>query len=52
MLRLGVLLTLALITGCSRARVTTEIHPNGTFTRTLALTGQDKKNTQGPWVIP
>lgn len=30
---------LACSTGCVRARVTTEIHPDGSFTRTIAMTG-------------
>jgi len=39
----GAVLALALLTGCARARVTTEIHPDGSWTRTLLLTGSEKK---------
>jgi len=38
-----VLATLALATGCSRARVTTEIKANGSWTRTVVLAGQPKQ---------
>jgi hypothetical protein len=38
--------TLALLSGCSRARVTTEIKSGGNWTRTVALTGQEKKEGQ------
>jgi hypothetical protein len=37
---------LALLTGCARARVTTEIKSGGAWTRTVALTGQEKKEGQ------
>ena len=37
---------LALLAGCSRARVTTEVRSGGTFARTIALTGQEKKEGQ------
>ncbi len=33
----------ALLTGCARSRVTTEIKPDGSWVRTLAFTGQEKK---------
>lgn len=36
----------ALLTGCARARVTTEIRPDGSFTRTVLLTGPEKKEGQ------
>jgi hypothetical protein len=39
-------ISLALLAGCSRARVTTEIRSGGTFARTVALTGQEKKEGQ------
>jgi hypothetical protein len=32
-----------LLTGCARARVTTNINSNGSWTRTVAFTGQEKK---------
>jgi hypothetical protein len=34
------------LTGCARARVTTEIRSGGVWTRTIALTGQEKKDGQ------
>src|SRR5258706_605596 len=37
------LLAFALLTGCARARVTTAINSNGSWTRTDAFTGQEKK---------
>jgi hypothetical protein len=37
---------LALLSGCARARVTTEIRSGGAWTRTVALTGQEKKEGQ------
>jgi hypothetical protein len=43
---LPALAALALLTGCSRARVTTEIRSGGAFTRSVALTGQEKKEGQ------
>jgi len=48
-MRIGLTLAIAIafLTGCSRARLITEVHNDGGFTRTLALTGQDKKNSQG-----
>jgi hypothetical protein len=42
----GFVLPLALLTGCARARVTTEIRSGGTWTRTVALSGQEKKEGQ------
>lgn len=33
-----------LLTACARARVTTQIQPDGSWTRTVALTGQQKKD--------
>jgi hypothetical protein len=38
--------SLALLTGCARARVTTEIRNGGAWTRTVALTGLQKKDRQ------
>lgn len=38
-----VIVTLTLLCGCSRARITTEIKPDGSWVRTLALSGQVKK---------
>lgn len=35
-----------LLTGCARARVTTEIDSSGAWTRTVALSGQEKKEGQ------
>lgn len=40
---LAALIGMALLMGCARARVTTEIRPDGTWTRTVLLTGQEKK---------
>ncbi len=37
---------LALLTGCSRALVTTQVSSGGKFTRTISLTGQEKKENQ------
>jgi hypothetical protein len=37
---------LVLLTGCARVRVTTEIKTGGAFTRSVALTGQEKKENQ------
>ena len=34
----------AAFTGCARARVTTEIRPDGSFTRTDTFTGQGKSD--------
>ncbi len=42
----GLIFSLALLTGCARARVTTEIRSGGSWTRTVALTGQEKKEGQ------
>ena len=42
----GLVCSLTLLGGCARARVTTEIHSGGTWTRTVALTGQEKKEGQ------
>ncbi len=42
----GLVCSIALLSGCARARVTTEIHSGGTWTRTVALTGQEKKEGQ------
>jgi len=38
--------SLAFVTGCARARVTTDIQADGSWTRTLLLTGQQKKDPQ------
>ena len=43
LLLLSIGIALALFTACSRASVTTEIRGNGTIVRTLAFSGQDKK---------
>jgi hypothetical protein len=43
---LAVVFSLAILTGCARARVTTEIRSGGSWTRTVALTGQEKKEGQ------
>ncbi len=43
---LAVVFSLALLTGCARARVTTEIRGGGAWTRSVALTGQEKKEGQ------
>jgi hypothetical protein len=37
------LVALLLTTACARARITTTIKPDGSWTRTLAFTGQEKK---------
>jgi hypothetical protein len=42
----GFVFSLALLTGCARGRVTTEIRSGGTVIRTVALTGQEKKEGQ------
>jgi hypothetical protein len=42
----GFIFSLALLTGCARARVTTEIRSGGAVSRTVALTGQEKKEGQ------
>lgn len=34
---------IAFLSACTRARVTTELHSDGTFTRTVVLTGQPKQ---------
>src|SRR5260370_15961642 len=52
------LVALLLTTACARARVTTTIKPDGSWTRTLAFTGQEKKEgnmaptIDDPFVIP
>lgn len=43
---MAVVFSLALLTGCARARITTEIRSGGEWTRTVALTGQQKKDGQ------
>lgn len=43
---LPALAALAVLTGCTRARVTTEIKSGGNFARTVALTGQEPKKDQ------
>ena len=49
---------LTVLSGCARARITTEIKAKGAWTRTLSFTGQEKKEGQmGPslddvFVIP
>ena len=44
---LAVTLTaLVLLSGCARAVVTTNIQPDGAWTRTIVLTGQDRKDIQ------
>lgn len=40
------LLAIALLAGCARARVTTEIRPDGSFSRTVLLSGPEKKEGQ------
>ncbi len=42
----GLCFALALLTGCARSRVTTEIKSGGSWNRTVALTGQEKKEGQ------
>lgn len=42
----AVLPVLAVVTGCARARVTTSIQPDGSWTRTVVLSGQEKKDMQ------
>ncbi len=37
------LAALALLSGCARSRITTDIRANGSWARTVALTGQEKK---------
>jgi hypothetical protein len=39
----GLLSALAFLTGCARAVVTTNIQPDGAWTRTVVFTGQEKK---------
>src|ERR1700722_4124074 len=39
---MALVFSLALLTGCARARVTTEIRSGGAWTRTVALTGLQK----------
>ncbi|HEV2688811.1 MAG TPA: hypothetical protein VGV35_09660 [Bryobacteraceae bacterium] len=49
MRRFGVsigLLAAILLSGCARARITTAIKPDGSWTRTVVLTGQEKKEGQ------
>ena len=43
---LAALTALALLMGCARARVTTEIRPDGSFNRTILLVGPEKKEGQ------
>jgi len=40
---LGVLVAAILLSGCARARVTTHIQSDGSWTRTIALSGQQKR---------
>jgi len=42
----ALVLSLAVLTGCARARVTTKIRSGGAWTRTVALTGQQKSGTE------
>jgi hypothetical protein len=42
----GFVFAFALLTGCARARVATEIQRGGKWTRAVALTGQEKKEGQ------
>ena len=45
LIRLSLLVvTVVLLTACSRARVTTEVRSGGAFTRAVSLTGQDKED--------
>ena len=46
-LAICVVLLPVLLTGCARASITTAIHSDGTWTRTVVLSGQDKKDA-GP----
>lgn len=46
------LITILISTGCGRARVSTEIHTDGSFTRSVALTGQEKQAEGGPQMTP
>ena len=39
----GVLAALALLSGCARSKITTEIRADGSWLRTVSFTGQDKK---------
>ena len=39
----GGLVALALLSGCARSRITTDIKANGSWARTVTLTGQEKK---------
>lgn len=43
---LAAVLAAALLSGCARARVTTEIRPDGSFNRTVLLSGAEKKEGQ------
>ena len=40
------LVALALLSGCARSRITTDIKANGSWARTVTLTGQEKKEGQ------
>ena len=51
LLVVAALLAAVALTGCARARVTTEIRPDGSFTRTDVFTGQEKKD-QGMQMAP
>src|SRR5580704_14477647 len=42
----GFAISIALLSGCARGRVTTEIRSGGAWTRTVTLTGQEKKEGQ------
>jgi hypothetical protein len=42
----GICFATVLFTGCARSRVTTEIKSGGAWSRTVALTGQEKKEGQ------
>src|SRR5690349_1420825 len=39
----SVLAALALLSGCARSKITTEIRADGSWLRTVSFTGQDKK---------
>lgn len=43
---LAAVMAIALLAGCARARVTTEIRPDGSFNRTVLLAGPEKKEGQ------
>ena len=44
------LLAATLLGGCARSSITTEIKTGGSWTRTVALTGQEKKRAEWTWV--